>query len=76
MTHSYQGQCLKLKKKRQLSCLSVLSRGKMFGLPCLLGVALNVFYWRVINILQSVIGPEPWDCVGTMITAHTPIKTD
>lgn len=48
----------------------------MFGLPCLVGVALNGFYWRVINILQGVIGPEPWDCVGTMITAHIPIKTD
>ncbi len=48
----------------------------MFGISCLLGVALNVFYWRVINILQSVIGPEPWDCVGTVITAHIPIKTD
>lgn len=48
----------------------------MFGLPCLLGVALNGFYWRVINILQSVIGLESWDCVGTMITAHIPIKTD
>lgn len=38
--------------------------------------ALNGFYWRVINILQSVIGLEPWDFVGTMITANIPIKTD
>lgn len=41
-----------------------------------MGVALNGFYWRVINILQSVIGPEPRDHVGTMITAHIAIKTD
>lgn len=46
----------------------------MFGLPCLLGVALNGFYWRIINILQGVIGPEPWDYVGTMITHTYPLK--
>lgn len=50
--------------------------GEMFGLPCPLGDALNVLYWGVINILWSVIGPEPWDCVGTTITAHIHIKTD
>lgn len=50
--------------------------GRCFGFPCLMGVALNGFYWRVINILQSVIGPEPRDHVGTMITAHIAIKTD
>lgn len=61
---------------RQLGCLNGLSKGEMFGLPYLLGAALNGFYWRVINILQSVIGPEPWDYVGTIITAHIPIKTD
>lgn len=47
-------------KGREARRLSVLSSATMFGLPSLLGVAF--FFcccWRVINILQSVIGLEP-----------------
>lgn len=65
-------------------CVELRKRGRgsvcVYGLSCLLGVALRFcfffLFWRVINILHSVIGPEPWDYIGTMITAHTPIKTD
>lgn len=67
-----------MEKKKEAAELSKSAQraGKMFGLPCPLGDALNVLYWGVINILWSVIGPELWDCVGTMITAHIHIKTD
>lgn len=45
-------------------------QGWRFRLLFLLGVALNGFYWRVINILRGVIGPESRDSVGSVITAR------
>jgi hypothetical protein len=45
------------------------------GSPASWDKLLNVFYWIVINILQSVIGPKHWDCAGSIITPHILIKT-
>lgn len=49
-------------------CVWLREGGGLLGLP-----SPTFFeFWRVINILQGVIGSEPWDDIGTMITAQTP----
>lgn len=79
MTHTHTKVSVQnMERKIEAAELSKCAQqgGRCLGFPCPLGDALNVLYWGDINILWSVIGPEPWDCVGTMITAHIHIKTD